>query len=161
MGELELEHSSSGWPDELLDVYRAEYEGFVRLAYLLVGSTSLAEEIVQDAFVAVHPRWAEVRSSPGGYVRTAVLNGAKTTLRRRDVERRHAPDPPPPGATDDLVELRDAVLRLDWPKRVAVILRYWADLPDDVTAEVLGCRPATVRSHLARGVARLREELAP
>jgi RNA polymerase sigma factor (sigma-70 family) len=149
------------WPPELLAVYRSEYDGFVRLAYLLLGSTHLAEEVVQEAFLGAQSAWERVRTSPGGYVRSAVVNGAKGALRRQGVEERHRPDPPPPGAPEELVDLRDSLLRLPLAQRSAIALRYWADLPDDETAEILGCRPATVRSHIARGVAQMRREMNP
>jgi len=148
------------WPAALVEVYRDEYVGFVRLAYLLVGTTSVAEEVVQDAFMACRERWDKVRTSPGGYVRTAVVNGAHARMRRRGVEDRHRPDPPPPDASAELVELRDAVGRLSWEQRVAIVLRFWVDLPDERTAEVLGCAPGTVRSHISRGVSELRKELS-
>jgi len=152
--------TTTQWPQDFLAVYRSEYDGFVRLAYLLLGSTHLAEEVVQDAFLQARSRWDQVRSSPGGYVRAAVVNGAKGALRRQGVEERHRPDPPPPGVPEELVDLRDSLLRLPLAQRGAIALRYWADLPDEETAEILGCRPATVRSHIARGVAQMRRELS-
>ena len=147
------------WPRALVDLYERDYVGFVQLAYLLTGSRLAAEDAVQDAFVAVRSKWSQIETSPGGYVRTAVVNAARARVRRSEVEDRHRPDPPPPDAPTDLIELRDSVNRLPWPERVAVVLRFWADVPDEDTAQLLGCRPGTVRSHVSRGVARLRKEL--
>lgn len=147
------------WPPGLVALYKDQYKSYVQLAYLLTGSQVAAEDAVQDAFVAVRARWSNIETSPGGYVRTAVTNAAHARLRRQGVEARRMPDPPPPNAPADLVDLRDAVNRLPWPERVAVVLRYWADVPDEETARVLKCRPGTVRSHISRGVARLRKEL--
>ena len=147
------------WPDELVTLYRSGYGDYVRLGYLLLGSRHLAEEAVQDAFIACAPHWGDVRSSPGGYVRTAVVNACRARLRRGRLEAQHNPDPPPPHAPADLVDLRDSLSRLSWPQQVAVVLRYWGDHSDDEIAVALDCRPATVRSHLARGLARLRKDL--
>ena len=148
------------WPDELVALYREQYAGYVQLAYLLAGSAAVADEIVQDAFLAVRRRWDAVRTSPGGYLRQAVVNGARARLRRGRVEDRHAWDPPPPDAPAELIELRDALARLPLPQRTAIVLRFWADLPDEETAAVLQCRVGTVRSHISRGVASLRKELS-
>lgn len=58
-----------------------------------------------------------------------------------------------------MIELRDALGRLVWSQRLAIVARFWADLPDAETAELIGCREGTVRSHISRGVAELRKEL--
>jgi RNA polymerase sigma factor (sigma-70 family) len=147
------------WPDELVALYQDQYASYVQLAFLLLGSRAVAEEVVQDAFVVTRDRWATITTTPGGYVRAVVVNGARGRLRRRGVEERHVVDAPPPGAATDLIELRDSLARLSLPQRTAIVLRYWAGAPDDEIADVLGCRPATVRSHLARGLARLRKEI--
>lgn len=152
--------AGAGWPDELVRLYRDEYVGFVQLAYLLVGSTALADEIVQDAFLAGRARWEGIRTSPGGYLRQSVVNGARSRLRRDRVEARHQPDPPPADARADLVELREALAALPLPQRTAIVMRFWAGATDEETARALDCRVGTVRSHISRGIARLRKELA-
>jgi len=152
--------TQTAWPDELVALYERQYADYVRLAYLLVGSRPVAEEVVQEAFIAVRDRWRKVTTSPGGYIRQAVVNGANQRRRRLEVENRLRPDPPPADAPEDLVDLRDALARLPWEQRTAIVLRYWGDLPDDETAAALGCRPGTVRSHISRGVAQLRKEVA-
>ncbi|MGH9222343.1 MAG: sigma factor [Acidimicrobiales bacterium] len=72
------------------DVYTAEYVPMVRLAFLLVGGTGHAEEIVQDAFARLYERWDGL-DRPGAYLRATVVNGARDVLRRRMVARRRAP----------------------------------------------------------------------
>ncbi|HVF74676.1 MAG TPA: SigE family RNA polymerase sigma factor [Acidimicrobiales bacterium] len=148
------------WPEELVELYAAQYVGYVQLAFLLVGSAALADEIVQDAFVVARGRWADIRTSPGGYVRQVVVNGARGRLRRMRTEDAYRLDPPPPDATADLIDLRDALRRLPPPQRTAIVLRYWAQLPDEETATILDCRVGTVRSHISRGIAQLRKELS-
>ena len=82
-------------------LFVAERRPMVRLAALMVGSRALAEEIVQDAFASVSERWDGLHR-PGGYLRTAVVNGCARVLRRRSVEDRHrmvepaVPDRPGP-----------------------------------------------------------------
>ena len=62
-------------------------------------------------------------------------------------------------STDQPSELLDAVARLSYKQRVVLVLRYWADLPESEIAEIVGARPATVRSINARALARLSKEL--
>lgn len=133
----------------------------LRLAVLLVGSAPIAEEVVQDAFEVVGERWASL-DRPGGYLRTCVVNGCRGVLRRRDLERRTVVEGAvrPPLEPDHLVELRDALDRLGERQRTVIVLRYFVDVPDDEIADVLECRPATVRSLAHRALAVLREELS-
>ena len=66
-----------------------ERTAMVRVAYLLVGSEPLAEEIVQEAFASVYARWDRI-DNHGGFLRQCVVNGARSALRRRSLERRKA-----------------------------------------------------------------------
>ncbi len=82
-------------PAAALEVlYRAEYNGMVRLAYTLVGNNAEAEEIVQDSFVEISHRLDEVHQ-PGAYLRTVVVSRCRSVLRRRRVMNLHPPTPPP------------------------------------------------------------------
>jgi RNA polymerase sigma factor (sigma-70 family) len=146
---------------ELDQLYRDEALGMTRLAFLMLGRRDIAEEIVHDAFLAVRPKLlAGELSRPGAYLRTSVVNGCRMWLRRRGIERRHQPAPPAPtDARDDEVALHLALRTLTTRQREAVVLRYFADLPETEIAGILRCRPATVRSLIHRGIAVLREEL--
>ena len=146
------------WPDELVDLYQVTYRRHVQLAYLIVGSRHEAEEIVQDAVLALGRTWSSVESPPA-YLRRSVVNGAIGLLRRREVAARHELDPPPAGAPDYLVELRDILLRLPERQRAAIALRYIERLEDHEIAAALECRRATVRSLIARGLKTLRLEV--
>jgi len=132
----------------------------LRLGVLLVDSRAVAEEIVQDAFAVVAQRWGDL-DRPGAYLRTCVVNGCRMALRRRQIQRRlDQPEPAVPvDAGTDLVELHDALTALPERQRVVLVLRYFQDLPDAEIAELVHCRPATVRSLAARGLRSLREEL--
>jgi len=139
----------------LEDLYRDRYEAMVRLAALLLGSDALAEEVVQDCFIRVGRRWSRVQH-PVPYLRTAVVNACRSQRRRAALERTHKPDPT---AASELGadELWDALSQLPYKQRAALVLRFYEDLADDDIATALGCRPATVRSLVHRGLTHLRE----
>ena len=138
-------------------LYRAEWHRLVRVAYLLVGDREVARDVVQDAFVRVHGRWASVRE-PEAYLRRAVVNGCHSTHRRRSTERSNAPRlvaiPTTELGHDDLA---DAVAALPHRQRAAIVLRFYADLTEADIAAAIGCRPGTVGPLIHRGLTRLRE----
>ena len=75
----------------IAELYAAHWTGLVRLAWLLLRDDLAAEEVVQDAFIAVHRRWDSLRNheSAAAYLRRAVVNGARSGLRHRGVEERY------------------------------------------------------------------------
>ncbi len=127
----------------------------VRVAWLIVGSSAVAEDLVQDAFVRMARRYDSI-AHPPAYLRVAVVNACRNELRRT---RRISPDPPPEGVASqpEMVELLDALRGLDRKQRAALVLRYVDDRPDEEIATILGVRRATVRSLVHRGLAKLRE----
>ncbi len=141
-------------------LFQRERVPMVRVAYLLVGSESLAEEIVQDAFAAVYVRWARI-DNPGGFLRQCVVNGARSALRRRALEKRKAPllvdDRTAPAGR----ELLDALAALPIGWRSVVVLRFYEGMSQEEIAVALDMRLGTVKSSLHRGLARLREALEP
>jgi RNA polymerase sigma-70 factor (sigma-E family) len=145
------------WDDPLQALYRERYAPMVRLAYLLSGDRAVAEELVQDAFISVHRNWARA-TNPSAYLRTAVVNACNSWGRRRALEVLRRPAAPDPSVLD-AEELWDTLVVLPMRQRAAIVLRFYEDLPDDRIAELLGCRPATVRTAIHRGLARLRKEL--
>jgi RNA polymerase sigma-70 factor (sigma-E family) len=147
------------WDDPLIQLYRDRYEPMVRLAYLLTSDRGVAEELVQDAFVSVHRNWARA-TNPSAYLRTAVVNATRSWGRHKVVEIHKRPAPPDPAV---LVadEMWDALRVLPHRQRAAIVLRFYEDLPDARIAELLGCREATVRTAIHRGLARLRKEIEP
>ena len=147
-------------PSSFERLYAEAYAPMVRLALLLTGSPASAEELVQDAYVRVFARWAEVES-PRAYLRKAVVNACYSHRRRRGRELRHGP-----GAAarkqivDPEIDLtRGALACLPDRQRKAVVLRYYEDLSEAEIADLLGCRPGTVKSLLSRALFRLRKEL--
>src|SRR3954447_21732176 len=78
------------WDDALIDLYRSHRLPLLRLAVLLTDDPGTAEDVVQDAFLALQRRWHAVDpAAAAGYLRTSVVNGTRTLHRRRGVARRH------------------------------------------------------------------------
>jgi RNA polymerase sigma factor (sigma-70 family) len=123
-----------------------------RLGYLLTGSVSAAEELVQDGFEQVVRRWDEI-GSPGGYLRIAVINGARSWGRRRQ----RSAEPVDPGVEppidSDAIAVRDALAELRFEEREVLVLRYWAGLSDTEVAELVNRPLGTVKSQIQRGLA--------
>lgn len=147
--------------DDFALFYREAYPGAVRLAWLLTHDHDAAEDVVQDAFMRMRPRLAAVEHR-NSYLRTAIVNGCRDrarSARRVDAGLRLVGVTTAMSSTDQPSELLDAVARLSYKQRVVLVLRYWADLPEREIAEIVGARPATVRSTTARALARLSKEL--
>ena len=142
--------------DALAALYAREHAPMVRLAHLLTGSPTAAEDVVHDAFVGLAPHLDRLER-PGAYLRTAVVNGCRAHHRHRarsggPVEVLSSVELPP-----GLLEFAHALRRLPERQRTAVVLRYYGDLSDVEIAEHLGCARATVRVLVHRALARLRE----
>ena len=139
---------------------RSAYPGALRLAWLLTRDGPASEDVVQDALGRLQARYGRV-DRPEAYLRSMVVNRCRDLRQRasredrrlRLVEAGRPTSAGPPGEP-----LIDALDRLTSRQKAALVLRYWADLPDADIAAALGVRPATVRSLLARGLAALREE---
>ena len=151
-------------------VFNTHHRQAVRLAYLLTSDADQAEDIVAEAFAKVYVRWSkgEVRDV-GAYLRRAVANEANSKLRRRYLERREAQrrhgDDRGVRTVDEGAADRDqvwqAIQRLPNRQRKAVVLRYYEDLSEAETADVLGCSVGTVKSQVSRGLARMQQLLGP
>jgi RNA polymerase sigma factor (sigma-70 family) len=139
------------------ELFRVWREPMARLAYVLTGNSEVSDEIVQDAFLNVHRRWAQL-TNPVGYLRTAVINGCNSYHRHAAVERR-APVLPQPAMTSAGDEISDALAKLSYSHRAVLVMRFFCDLPDGEIADALNIRPATVRTRIHRGLTELRKEL--
>jgi RNA polymerase sigma-70 factor (sigma-E family) len=141
------------------DFYARHFPDLVRLATLLCGSTDTAPDLVQDCFVRLHGRWAEVHD-PLPYVRRSVVH-ACASHHRHVARGRRLPSPVPQSSELGADELEDALEHLPARQRAAVVLRYYGDLPDADIARALRCRPGTVRSLIHRALADLRKVIEP
>jgi RNA polymerase sigma-70 factor (sigma-E family) len=140
----------------------------LRTALLMCGSRQDAEDILQTALEKAYRHWGKLDADrdPEPYVRRILVNLMVSRARRwkvlREIHVAKPPEVPTPPETH-AVELRDALideLRLLGPRQRAVlVLRFWEDLSEMETAEVLGCSVGTVKSQSSRGLARLRERL--
>jgi RNA polymerase sigma-70 factor (sigma-E family) len=152
----------------LAGLYASYSDGAVRLAYLLTGDRSLAEDLVQDAFVRLAGRFADLRD-PGAfepYLRRTVVNLARMHFRRKRLERaylqRQSTQRPEHASLPDVAtheRMKRALLALPHRQRAALVLRYYEDLSEKDIASILRCRPGTVKSLLSRGIAALRVDL--
>jgi RNA polymerase sigma-70 factor (sigma-E family) len=148
------------------ELYSAHYRSLVRLAALLVRDVGTAEEVVQDAFVAMHGGWQRLRDNDKAlaYLRQAVVNRSRSVLRHRQVVDRNAPKPAPdePSAEHGAIALfeRSAVISalrtLPARQREAVVLRFYADMPEAQIAETMRISRGAVKSHTARAMQALR-----
>jgi RNA polymerase sigma-70 factor (sigma-E family) len=149
------------------ELYAAHAPDATRLAYLLTGDRALAEDLVHEAFVRLFGRFRDLRNPDafGAYLRTTVVNLARSHFRRRRVEREYMDRTgrEPDVERDVDLEGREAMWRalqgLRPRQRAAIVLRYYEDLTEVQTAEVLGCAVGTVKSLVSRGIDQLRQEL--
>ena len=149
----------------LAEVYERSAPAGFRLAYLLTGDRALAEDLVQEAFLRFVGRLHHLRDPEAfdAYLRRTIVNLSKDVFRRRAVERSYFERRTAEfreGHTDRDVaayeSMRASLLSLPPRQRAAIVLRYYEDLPESEIADLLRCRPATVRSLVARGLEALR-----
>jgi len=145
-------------------LYQEHALGLVRLAYVMLGSRPSAEDVVQEAFYGLYRRWDWLsdpdRALP--YVRSAVLNGCRSVLRRRparDLEAVHQPAEISAEAaaltSEERREVMRALRRLPDRQRETLVLRFYLDEPEAEIARVMGIRPGTVRSTTHRALSAL------
>ena len=148
------------------DFVSAEQAALLRLAVLLTGDRGHAEDLVQTALIACYRHWPRIVRSgtPTAYVRRAMVTTQISWRRRLSSTEQVMEDLPEQAAPvaeqseDD--DLRDALRDLPPRMRAAVVLRYFEDLSEKRTAELMGCSPSTVNTQTARGLERLRASLA-
>jgi RNA polymerase sigma-70 factor (sigma-E family) len=146
--------------------------GLFRFAVGLTGHPHQAEDLLQSALAKAYRHWGRVRhGNPEAYLRRTMCREQIDWFRRpgwgRELLTARLPERRAGDATatvDLRLALADALARLGPKPRAVLVLRYLEDLPDAEIAEMLGCRPATVRSLAARGLERIRvlyPDLAP
>lgn len=152
---------------ETFDAFvRARTGELLRFGYVLTGSPDAAVDLVQDALERTLLAWPRVRrqDDPEGYVRRTMVNRNVSRWRRlrREWLMAEPPEPPtagaepPPGPDPELM----AALRALPPRqRAVVVLRYYEDLSEKQTADVLGCAVGTVKSQTAKALSALRRSL--
>jgi RNA polymerase sigma-70 factor (sigma-E family) len=154
----------------IAQLYQQHWNRLVRLAALLTRDASVAEEIVQDAFISLYRRWGDLaeHAAAAAYLRTSVVNGSRSALRHRGVEEKHrqpgAPEPAGPEEhavrADSDARVMAALRTLSRRQQEVLVLRYYADYSEQDIAVTLGLSKGAVKSHAHRGLAALREALA-
>jgi len=155
--------------DALTHLYAAYYRSLVRLAALLLRDLAEAEDVVQDAFVAMHGKWGRLREPDKAlaYLRQTVVNKSRSVLRHRTVVERHQPDPARDAdsaergavVAETSWEVLGALRRLPQRQREVLVLRYYLDLSEAQIAHTLGVSRGAVKSHASRGMSALRLSL--
>lgn len=148
-------------PPDVADFYRTHRAAAVRWAVALVGDRAVAEELAQDALIAVSGRLGGL-DNPTGYLRRTVVNRAASWHRSHAREQRRihrAAAGQPTSYSTETHEMLGALAALPYKQRVAVALRYWDDWSDEQIAEALGCAPTSVRVLVHRGLATLKQEM--
>jgi RNA polymerase sigma-70 factor (sigma-E family) len=139
------------------EFYKQSWAGAVRLAALLTQDARVGEDLAQEAFARVFPKWSHV-DNPNAYLRAAVVNACRSWQSRRITERAKLPLVATASSTElGFDVLADAVAALPYRQRAALVLRYYEGLSEAEIADALGCRPGTVKSLTSRALAALRK----
>ncbi len=143
----------------------ARSTALLRTAYLLTHDHGLAEDLLQTSLARAWFAWGRVEDHPEAYVRKILVNTYASWWRRRwngEVATEELPEATRPRAasgTDSVETGHDlwlAMERLPRRQRAVVVLRYFEDLTEAQTAEVLGCAVGTVKSQASKALAKLR-----
>ncbi|KIZ19240.1 RNA polymerase sigma factor [Streptomyces natalensis] len=157
-------------PPTIGELYRAHRLAMVRLAVLLVDDRATAEDVVQDAFAALckrHGAHLDEVDNALAYLRTCVVNAARSVLRRRRTARGYTPphETDVPSAEERIVldeehrEVLAALGGLTPRRREVLVLRYWGDLTEAQIAETLGISRGAVKSLASRALGSLEKIL--
>lgn len=149
------------------DFVEARSAALFRTAYLVVGDYQLAQDLLQEALFKTLVAWPRLRdpAKAEAYVRRTVVTTAISWRRRRSFHERPADSLPEPSTLDRTEELVTYQLllahlgQLAPRQRAAIVLRYYEDLTESQTAEVMGCSVGAVKSQVFVGLGRLRERL--
>ncbi len=153
--------------DDVARLLTERGDHLMRAAIALGGGRQEGEDLLQAALERLLRRWPRVRTDPEGYLRRTLYNLAADGWRRRGAWQRKSAllqaglEPGTGTHAVDTVDLRDALgralVQLPSFQRTVLVLRYWEELTQAETAELLGCPEGTVKSATARGLHRLRE----
>src|SRR6476661_10837265 len=153
--------------EEFAAFVRARQHALVRFGYVLTGDRMHGEDLAQTALAKLHLNWATIRQAGAldAWVRKVMVNEHTSWWRRAGRHRESIGI----GASEQVVPVADrlpdhdlwqAVLTLPPRQRAAIVLRYYEDLTEAQTAEVLGCSVGTVKSHTSRAITALRTRMS-
>jgi RNA polymerase sigma-70 factor (sigma-E family) len=148
-------------------LYQAHALGLIRLAVVMLGDRPAAEDVVQEAFCGLYRHWHGLSDTGKAlsYVRSSVINGCRSVLRRRARQAGGlAGDPPGESAesaesaaliSEEHREVLIAIRRLPSRQREALVLRFYLDLDEDEIARSMRISRGTVKSTTSRALAAL------
>jgi RNA polymerase sigma-70 factor (sigma-E family) len=157
--------------EDLRQFVEARYGDLLRTAFLLTGSSTAAEDLVQDALARALRHWDEI-DEPMAYLHRMMVN-KRTNIWQRITSRellagtlpeelhRSAVAPDAAARVAEREDLLAALAGLSPRTRAVIVLRYWLDMSEADVASMLGCARGTVKSQAARGLLRLRDVLEP
>jgi RNA polymerase sigma-70 factor (sigma-E family) len=150
-----------GAEDGFREFVESRSRDLLRTGWLLTGDWAQAEDLVQTVLLQCWPKWPTL-ATPEAYVRKALLN-AFLSWRRRRSTRERVSGTMPDIETADLLEpaelresVRTALAALAPRERAVVVLRYYADLSEAETAQLLGLATGSVKRYAADALAKLR-----
>lgn len=150
------------------DLYRRHADQGMRMAFLLTGDQAAAEDIVHDAFVRLFARYHDLRRADAFeiYLRRTIVNLSRDRFRRRRLERDHTTreagtlhQASIESAVEDRDSLRRGLASLPHRQKAAIVLRFYVDLSERETAEVLQCSVPAVKSLVTRATASLSKRM--
>jgi RNA polymerase sigma factor (sigma-70 family) len=157
---------------ELLDVlFQRHYAGLVRLAVVMLGTREAAEDAVQEAFVALHRNWRSLRDPEAAeiYLRSAVLNGCRSWVRRQVTQRaarplmlvreHHESAEDTTVGRDEVGSLVAVMRTLARRQREVLACRYVLELSVAETAQLLEISEGSVKAHTHRGLHALQQRI--
>lgn len=154
-------------PLTLEDLYRTHRMRLVRLAILLVDEPATAEDVVQEAFTGLHRNWGNLRDAAAavGYLRTAVVNGSRSVLRRRKTAREYVPPHAVNARSAESLAMLstehqsvvNALAQLPPRQREVLVLRYYGGLSEAEISEAAGISKGTVKSTASRALEALQK----
>lgn len=157
--------------DSFEDYVNTHGDTLLRFAYVLSGDRYLAEDLVQEVLAKIHRRWHRMEhvEQRNAYIRSAIVRQFLSWRRRLSsrerpvsgVPERSGTGPDTANAHADREAMWQMLATLPARQRAVLVLRFYEDMSDAAIAEAVGCREATVRTHAARGLARLRRLLSP
>jgi RNA polymerase sigma-70 factor (sigma-E family) len=152
-------------PDQAVTaLYQAHALGLIRLAVVMLGDRPAAEDVVQEAFCGLYRRWHALADTGKAlsYVRSSVINGCRSVLRRRvRASAGLAGDQPVESAeaaalvSEEHRQVLTAIRRLPDRQREVLVLRFYLDLGEAEIAASMQVSRGTVKSTTSRALAAL------
>ena len=146
------------------EFYTENFLHFKRLAFLMLNNKEIAEDVVQDSFLAIYPRYFKLEN-PEGYLRVVVINRCKTALKKRVYDNKKMSKIANTTSTEmesDLnsSEFLDHLDVLTIKQKTAVILRYYLRFSDAQIANIIKCRSVSVSKIISRALDTLKQNIS-